>query len=416
MGRRVFITVAEVSGDQHAAQLARNLRQLDPTIVVEGHGGPRMRAAGVHIHQDTTGKAAMSWQALGRITEMWKLLKWTQQYYDQTPPDLHVCIDSPAVNLSFAKAAHERGVKVLYYIPPQLWAWRIQERRMKKLRRWVDEVACILPFEEEYFRRRGVHATYVGHPLFDALPAKREQDPAKKFPNRPPVIGLLTGSRRSEANANFPHLMDVARQIRQIIPTATFLAPTTAQTHGTVSEMIAESKHNGTWALPGETPEQAAAHRLPIQFAQDMFDKMVPQCDLCITKSGTSTLHVAGYAVPMIVVYRGNPVLWNLIGRLLIKTRTYSLVNVLNDCHEHIVPEFIPWYGSNKPVVDCAMDFLNHPEKLQDQHEKLLHVIRNLDRPGASQNTAKLALSMIAARPAHNPIPAIIPPLPAAAE
>lgn len=280
---------------------------------------------------------------------------------------------------------------------------------MKKLRKWVDEVACILPFEQEYFRRRGVHATYVGHPLFDALHPARQQDPARKYPNRPPVIGLLTGSRRSEANANFPHLMDVARRIRQAIPSATFLAPTTAQTHGVVAELIAESKHDSTWVLPGETEPP---HRLPIQFAQDTFDVMVPQCDLCITKSGTSTLHVAGYGVPMIVVYRGNPILWHLIGRWLIKTRTYSLVNLLNDCREHIVPEFIPWCGDNQPVIDCALDLLHYPEKLHGQRDKLLHLVRSLDRPGASTNTARLALSMIAGKTTDNPIPAVLPPLP----
>ena len=150
MSRRVFITAAEGSGDQHAAELIRSLKRLDPALEIEGHGGPRMREAGCHIHTETTRRAAMGVSGLTRVAEMWKLLQWTRQYFDQNPPDLQICVDSPALNFHFARAAKERGCPVLYYIAPQLWAWR--EGRMEKLRKWVDHVACILPFEQKYSR------------------------------------------------------------------------------------------------------------------------------------------------------------------------------------------------------------------------------------------------------------------------
>jgi lipid-A-disaccharide synthase len=122
---------------------------------------------------------------------------------------------------------------------------------------------------------------------------------------------------------------------------------------------------------------------------------MVPQCDLCITVSGTATLHVAGYGIPMIVVYRGSPILWHLIGRWLVKTRTYSLVNLLNDSRQQVVPEFIPWYGSNRPVADMALDFLKNPQMMSEQRDRLTELVKKLDRPGASMNVAKLAMQMI---------------------
>ena len=384
MARRVFITVAEVSGDQHASHLVRSLRQIDPDIIVEGHGGPAMREAGAIIHHETTGRAAMGWQALARAGEVWRMLRWTKDYYDRQRPDLQICVDSPAMNFHFARAAHRRGIPVLYYIAPQLWAWR--EGRMKKLRKWVDHVACILPFEEEYFRRHGVEATFVGHPLFDELPVDRGSPPEGKFPHRPPIIGLLPGSRRREAVQNFPHLVDVAQRIRQVIPHATFVVPTTPGTHPVVESIVAAS----SWGNAG-----AAASPAPIRVGQGEFDAMVPHCDLCVTVSGTATLHVAGYGVPMIVVYRGSVLLWHLLGRWVLKTRTFSLVNLLADSHEHLVPEFVPWHGSNAPVAQLAIEYLQHPEKLAEQHKVLRRLVRSLDRPGASMNVAKLAVDLM---------------------
>ena len=124
------------------------------------------------------------------------------------------------------------------------------------------------------------------------------------------------------------------------------------------------------------------------------FDALIPQCDLVITKSGTSTVHVAAWNVPMIVVYRINPILWHLAGRWLIKTRKIAMVNILAG-QTDLVPEFIPWYGSNAPVADCAIDLLKHPEKLANQRQKLAKVMRQLDRPGASMNAARIAMELL---------------------
>jgi lipid-A-disaccharide synthase len=376
--RRIFITVAEVSGDQHAAHLIRSLKQLDPALIIEGLGGPEMRAAGAVIHHETVGRAAMGVSGITRIFEMFGLLRWTRWYFRANPPDLQICCDSPAMNFHFAKLAHGVGSPVLYYIAPQLWAWR--EGRMKKLRRWVDHVACILPFEEEYFRRHGVQATFVGHPLFDELPQREPRATQTDFTARPPVVGLLPGSRTGEAEHNFPPMLEVARRIRQSFPNARFLVPTTSATHPVVQRLV-----NGS-------PD--------IEYAESQFDQMVPQCDLCVTVSGTATLHVAGHHVPMLVVYRIRRLTWHLFGRWLVRTRTYSLVNLLADSHRHIVPEFIPWFGAPEPVAAAAVAFLQDPRKLADQVNQLSHLIRTLDKPGASMNVAKLAMEMMDRAPA----------------
>lgn len=384
MARRVFITVAEVSGDRHAAQLVRSLRRLDPEVIVEGLGGPEMAAAGVLIHRDTVTNAAMGWRGILRAVEVFKSLRWARRHFRTNRPDLQIGVDAPSMNFHFARAAHRQGIPVMQYVAPQLWAWAAW--RMEKLRRSVDRVACILPFEPEYFRRHGVDATFVGHPLFDELPIDRSDGRAGRFPDRPPVIGLLPGSRKSEAAHNFPHLLDVGRRIRQQFPDVSFLVPTTAATHRIVELLAARS--------PG----------LAIEVAQDRFDQIVPGCDLCLTVSGTATLHVAGFGVPMIVVYRINPVIWNAGGRWIVQTRTFALVNLLamgrgNGTESgRLVPEFVPWYGSNEPVARLAIDYLRHPDKLAEQRCRLRELIRALDHPGASMNAAKLALEMIGSR------------------
>jgi lipid-A-disaccharide synthase len=237
-------------------------------------------------------------------------------------------------------------------------------------------------------RSAGVNTTFVGHPLFDELPKTESATPSVE-PSRnadAPVIGLLPGSRKSEAEDNFPHMLKVADAIRLHFPAARFLVPTTSATDPVVRDIVS------TW------PNAES-----LEFALDSFDHAVPECDLCIVVSGTATLHVAAHGVPMIVVYRVNPLTWHLAGRWMVRARTMALVNVLNIRSspggqaesKHIVPEFIPWLGPEKRVADLAIDLLQHPEKLAAQREKLGNLVNSLDRPGASDHVAKIAMEMM---------------------
>ncbi len=406
MPSRFFITVAEVSGDKHAAQLIRSLRQIEPGAIIEGLGGPEMAAAGARTHRDTVTGAAMGWRGALRAAEIHRVLRWTRRHFEENRPDLWIGVDSPSMNFHFAKTAKLMGIPTLQYVAPQLWAWA--PRRMKKLREWVDQVACILPFEEEYFREHGVNATFVGHPLFDELPADRYRPADEKFPNRPPVIGLLPGSRRGEAEANFPGLLAAAATIREAYPKTTFLVPTTHATHPVVERLVASH-----WkASQGDQPPPLVVGQGipdPVQpglvYGRDRFDDVVPNCDLCLTVSGTATLHVAAFGVPMIVVYRASRAIWHLAGRWLIPTRTFALVNVLATRRKvplkadlpfgHLVREFVPWFGDSDLIARVAIHYLSHPEELARQAAQLRLLIGELDRPGASTSVAHLAIGMI---------------------
>ena len=377
MNRHVYITVADTSADLHAANLVSAMRNLDPELKFAGLGGPRMQAAGVELAENTVSGAAMGWRGALRVFEALRWRKAMDGSFDASPPDLHICIDSSAMNLPFARLAKSHGVPVLYYVAPQLWASR--EGRMRKLRKYVDHVACIFPFEEEYFRAHAVNATYVGHPLFDELPPDRQRVAPPHFPVAPPVIGVLPGSRKSEVKAMLPHLIDVMQRIKAAFANTTFLVPTTPAVDELVREMLKPRALNQVIELNG-------------------FDSMMKSCDLVITKSGTSTVHVAAWNVPMIVVYRVNPLLWHLAGRWLVKTKKIAMVNILAGQMD-LVPEFIPWYGSNAPVADCAIDMLKNPEKLEDQRRKLRELMKKIETPGASDNTARLALSLMKRKP-----------------
>ncbi|HSI35812.1 MAG TPA: hypothetical protein VK986_19675, partial [Tepidisphaeraceae bacterium] len=210
-----------------------------------------------------------------------------------------------------------------------------------------------------------------------------------------PIVGLLAGSRRSEALKNFPRMLEVAEQIKRAFPGARFLLPTTAATDPVVASAIA--------ALPPSSTFHA-----PTSFVRkpDAFDAMVPLCDLAITVSGTATLHVAIHGTPMIVVYHGSPVTWNLLGRWIVKTRTYGLVNLLGADPAaaaggrvtpgmHLAPEYIPWYGSTRPVAEHAIELLKDPAKLAEQRARLRGMVENLDKPGASERTARVAMELL---------------------
>lgn len=357
-----------------------------PDMVVEGVGGPEMQSAGALLHRNTVNNAAMGLRGALRAFEIYGLLRWTRQHFDRHRPDLWVGVDSPSMNFHFARAAKERGIPTLQFVAPQLWAWAIW--RMKKLRRWVDRVACILPFEEAFFRGYGVTATFVGHPLFDELPPAREQPLPPALAGRPPVIGLLPGSRKGVADANFPRQLAVAAEILKRFPEARFVVPTTAATDPIVR------KHLASGIVPGAS----------IEVGLEGFERLVPSCDLCITVSGTATLHVASFGVPMIVVYAGSRLIWNALGRWLIKMRTYAMVNLLADptplepdpqARRHVVPEVVPWYGPVTGVSELAIGLLSEPGRLADQRSKLIELVRRLDHPGASDNVARMALEMI---------------------
>ena len=357
----------------HAGGLASNLLRLRPDLRVNGVGGARLRESGAELIQDTVSKARFGLTSFVRAGEVWSMLKALRRRWESVgPPKLVVACDSWTMNKHVLALAKDFGSRGMYYVSPQVWASR--EGRVKRLAELTDAVACILPFEEAWLRERGVNATFVGHPLFDHLPDPIAP-PTPRYPDRPPRIALNAGSRVNTAKANLRGLAAAARELSSLYPGATFVSP----------------------AVPVTAPLVQGALGSLAEVVVDRFDETVAGCDLALTVSGTATLQTAAHGVPMVVVYHGSRLLWETIGKRIVKTRTFALVNLLHPRREHVADEIIPWNGDPAPVVASARRLLDDPEALRRQRRQLEEVVTPLRRRGAGESAAKIALSLIEA-------------------
>lgn len=389
----VFFSAAEPSADENVALVVRALRGLPggAGVKVRGIGGAAMRGAGVELLEDTVSGAAMGIAGLLRAFEVSRLLARVGAEWDRDKPGLVVCSDSWTMNVHVARMAKKRGIGVLWYVAPQAWASR--EGRVKQLREVADTVACILPFEEAFFRERGVNAVYVGHPLWDRIETATATSGFYDG-KRPPVVGVLPGSRKGVVRANWPRLKEVMEVLRREFPGVRFRVPVTANAAG----------------LLGRLPEDVEAR-------EGAFDELIggvrrrgseggdggvwQGCDLCLVVSGTAALHVSAHRVPMIVVYYGNSVLWHLIGRWVVRTRTFSLVNLLSGKAgemmegRHVVSEFVPWNGPVDGVADLAVGMLRDPGKLAASRERLGEVVATMGSSGGKGGASLRVAEMV---------------------
>ncbi|HSW45766.1 MAG TPA: lipid-A-disaccharide synthase [Phycisphaerae bacterium] len=372
---RIFISAAEPSGDRHAAALIQAVRTLETRASFWGVAGPLMQQAGCEAVDDFTQRSAMLLGAVRLAARAWRLVRQIRHRMTRDPADLAILVDSPALHLPMARHIRAAGVPVLGYIAPQLWAWA--PWRIRRLRRRVNRLAAILPFEEEYFRGRGVDARFVGHPLVAQL-RKLRADPATVNQYKEagsPVIACLPGSRRHVVLEVLPGQIEVARKLAASYPRAAFLF---AAADRNVAAMIRAG-------LTGES----FRHRVEI----GRNTEILAAADLALVASGTATLEVAWHRVPMVVMYNGSKWGYRLAGRFLIHTPHLCLVNILSG--KRAVPEFMPYYTSTDPIADEALDLLADEARRTAVRADLDTVIRSLGTEDAAARTARMALEMI---------------------
>lgn len=376
---RIFISAAEPSGDRHAAALLRAIRERQPDVQFFGVAGPLMQAEGCEAMDDLASRAAMLLGAVSLAARAYRLMGRIQQRVMTDPPDLAIFVDSPALHLPMARRIRPTGVPTLYYIAPQLWAWA--PRRIEKVRRYIDRLAAILPFEEAYFRERGVTADFVGHPLVSqpaqSPPKHQLVRELKQLGN--PVIACLPGSRKHVVREVLPGQIEVARRIAEVHTRAAFVFAAAGED---AAETIRSNVANERFPYRVELSENAS---------------VLSAADFALVASGTATLEVACHNVPMVVMYNGSKWGYRLIGRHLIQTRHLSLVNILAE--RELVPEFMPYYTSTEPIADQALDILASADRRDQIRNGLRKIVESLGTADASANTAKIALEMI--RPAR---------------
>jgi lipid-A-disaccharide synthase len=368
----IFISAAEQSGDEHAAGFIHAFLQRCPGASFAGLAGSAMRLAGCECFHDMTAKSAMALAAVRRLPEGILLLGRLRGYLSAQHFDAAVLVDSPTINLPIAKLCRRRRIPVLYYIAPQTWAWA--SWRNARIRRRVDRLACIWPFEEQWFQAAGIPAVYVGHPLFDRLLAQ-PIDQTRVDALRAgawPVITLLPGSRRHVVREVLPGQLEVARSLAARFKRARFLVvPANEELRREIASLMERSSRS-----------------LPIEVLSGSADRThaIRAADLALVASGTVTLEVAYHATPMIVMYNASRWLYGLVGRHLISTRHLSIPNIL--AGRRIVPEFMPYYRSVDPIVAVAVEWLSNPASLPRIRAELRDLIQPIVRPGAAANAA----------------------------
>lgn len=308
---RIFLSVGEPSGDLHGANLIRALRQRHPDWQFVGYGGPKMAAAGCLVQADLTQLAVM-WiaQVLRHLRTFLRLLTDADRYFAQERPDAVILIDYPGFNWHIARKAKAYGIPVIYYGTPQLWAWA--SWRVKKMRSLVDHVLCKLPFEEPWFRARGCHATFVGHPYFDELQSQRlDTEFMKQLQcDSRPLVTILPGSRTQEIASNLPSFLRVAQLIRQEFPNVRFAVAAFKETQRSLAEeRIAESSADVELYV-GRTPE------------------LIQAATCCLACSGSVSLELLYHEKPAAILYQVSRFGY-FVQQFFRKVRYITLVNLL---------------------------------------------------------------------------------------
>ena len=375
MPKRIMIITGEVSGDLYGSLLAKEITEIGPAVEICGVGGDRMREAGVETFLDSNDLSVVGfWEAIARIQKLRHALDYVKRQIEKRTPDLLILIDYPGMNLRLAKFAKARGVRIMYYVSPQIWAWG--RNRIKLIRKNVDKMAVILPFEIEMYENEGIDVTYVGHPLIDIVHTDFKQ---KDFldllglPGNGKLVALLPGSRTQEITQHIEPLIRTASLLRERLPSVDFVVVTLPALRGLVEEHM-----------------ERLGERLAIM-TEHRYDAIC-NSDLAIACSGTATLEAALLGTPMIVIYRLALLSW-AVGRLIVKVPYISLANLV--AGEEIVPEFIQNAVNPASLAAEAADILTDDARRAEMVEKLHRVKMTLGSGGATARTAHLALSLI---------------------
>ena len=361
-----------MSAELHAAKLVQAVRRLRPEARFVGVGGEKLAEQGVELVAQVLDQSAMTYQAVGKVGYFIKVIKRASEAMKNLNFDAAVFVDSPALHFPMARRAKNYRIPSLYYIAPQIWAWA--RHRRKKLRRLIDKVACVLPFEQEIFRGYKIDATYVGCPLLDDFSRWEDSQQGAKFETGQPTLALLPGSRSHEVQALMPAMITIAKRVREQWPQARFVIPAANES---ILEII-------NYMLGYE---KAGFH-----LSCGITHQAIKASDFCVVASGTATLEVAAYGKPMVVMYHVNPVAWKLIGWWLVTQRPMCLVNIL--AGRVLVPEFMPWYGSVEPVIEKVLELLADPEGLTEPSGRLLEITKPLKQGNSAQATAKMLLEL----------------------
>jgi lipid-A-disaccharide synthase len=373
---RLLLSCGEASGDLYAAALTRELLAIDPALEIAGLGGPAFESAGGRLIDDYRDIAVTGLtEAISKLPRSFAALQRLVTAARAAPPDGLIVIDSPDFNFRLAPRIKRLGSPVIYYIGPQIWAWR--PRRLATIRRFADRVLVIFPFEESIYRDAGVPVEFVGHPLIDL--AKATDDRATFLSARGlspacPTVAILPGSRTNEVHRILPDLVRAADRIRAEVPGAQFVIARAPHLDDRLFDVVPREMVT----VEGDT------------------DTVLASADVALTASGTATVQSALHDTPMVIVYRLSPLTYQL-GRRLVSVKTIGMVNLI--AGEKIVPELIQDALTPEAVAREAVAMLTDGNRAAQVREGLARVRARLGGPGASRRAAEAILRTIRTLP-----------------
>ncbi len=372
----IMIVAGEASGDMHGAKLIAAMREQAPDLAVCGIGGPALAAQGVEILYDSSQLAVVGIvEVISHFRFIREAMQALEKRLREQPPRLLILIDYPDFNLILAKKAKRLGIPVFYYISPQVWAWR--SGRVKTIKKLVDRMAVILPFEKDFYQKRGMEVEYVGHPLMDTVHAARPRAEFLQSLGIAPdsqVIGILPGSRKREIAGMLPVFLAAAKLMQAQLVEPVFLLP----------------------LAPTLSEDDLLAHGLAeagveVRVIRENRYELMAACDAVMAASGTVSLELAILDVPMVVSYRVSPLTY-FLGRRLIKVQYASLVNLV--AGREVVPELLQDEAVPERIADATVRLVaNQAERIR-MLEGLAEVRERLGGAGASARTARLALNL----------------------
>ncbi|WP_027146996.1 lipid-A-disaccharide synthase [Methylobacter marinus] len=372
----VMFSAGESSGDQHAANMFLELRKYQQDINGIGMGGAKMAQAGVDIRYDSSTISVIGVvEVIKHYGEIRRALKLMQRILSDERPDLLVCVDYKEFNFKLARYAKQHGIKVLFYVGPQVWAWR--PGRVKKYGQVIDMMAVIFPFETAYYEAENVPVRYVGHPSADKVHAQysKEEDLMRfGLGQRKTVIGLLPGSRANEIKRMLPVMLEAAGKIQIDFPEARFLLPQA----DSISDALLE--------------EYLRQSPVKITTVKNQPYDVIQCCNVVMTTSGTATLEIALLTIPMVIAYKLSLVTY-FLGRWLVKTPFIGLPNII--AGKRIVRELIQHEATSENLAAEINRILTDKAYADTMRGNLAQVKAQLGQGGGSKNMAELAWAML---------------------
>lgn len=375
-GQTVVIVAGEASGDMHASRLARELLKLNPELKLEGMGGQNMRRAGVDILVDNAELAVVGLvEVLANYRTIKAALEKLKQHVKQARPDLLILVDYQEFNQKLAAFAKSIGIKVLFYIGPQVWAWR--PKRVYKMGQIVDQMAVIFPFEVDLYQHANVPVEFTGHPLVDEVVNDKTPAQARELLDlgQQTTVGMFPGSRKGEVKRLMPIMLKTAKILQAKNPGIQFVLP------------LAESLDEAIL-----DPYLYEIMDLNINVVRGQAYDVMQACDAIITASGTATLEIALMGIPMAIIYRVSPISYNIL-RFIVKLDYIGLANIV--AGKSIVQEFLQGKAKPKLIAAEIQRILNDSDYNTTIRNELSQVRNKLGDKSGSVHIAQLAYDML---------------------